>query len=826
MKHRIIAYAFMLLSVVIGGVCTQAQTVGEWKLYSLFNGGIDKVIDAKNKVYYLSAQRLYSYDKTSHETYSYSTDNVLNDTNITNIFYNVDKGYLLVIYDTANIDAILDKDDTVVNMSDIVNANLTYTKTINDVKFKNDRIYISTTFGLVVYNDNKFTVVESGIYGKNIQYICLSQDKLLAYTDENKYYIADATGHLNTFDKFALWRSGVCKMLVGTDNGFYEYDGATKVMTLRKMDWETPATLESVVTDITPLTYNKNQNGDCYFVTASEIVYISEADGSILNRVTLPEGVASQQIDFSKDLSSIWAGDASGLANYNIADGSVTVLAAKSTPEAITCDNVAYIRPSKDGSRVYISNIGTSTYKSNVESSNSAEWVVQRTDYIQDGVPHNAAVYDASAYKSWVIKYRTQNNSTAMYGGVGRFDVDPKDPERYVIANNFEGFYVVKNNEEVGRFDSENMNISNWYSPTSARGAFAFNVEFDPQGNLWCGYWPYKLPNGKVNTTGEYGPYLMLPRKYLDGDLSAVTKDCWQDSKHKGVDIGNKDMGSLFCKHSTIWFTWHGAWQNTLGVYQTQGTYDDVSDDVYFELEDLKDTDGGTFKPNRWICAAEDQNGAVWFGTTSGVGVLSKPAEVTASTQIARPKVPRNDGTNYADYLLDSEQINDISVDAANRKWICTENSGLYCVSADGSEIIENFTTDNSPLPSNTIYSVYCDPNSNLVYVGLSSGLMTYRTTTAPAQSDYSAVLAYPNPVRPEYTGWISISGLMDNSLVKIADASGNVVYQARSNGGMVVWDGCNPDGSRVNTGVYLVLASENENDSATSVVTKILVVK
>jgi hypothetical protein len=146
----------------------------------------------------------------------------------------------------------------------------------------------------------------------------------------------------------------------------------------------------------------------------------------------------------------------------------VTVLAAKSTPEAITCDNVAFIRPSKDGSRVYISNIGTSGYKSNVESFNSAEWVVQRTDYIQDGVPHNAAVYDASAYKSWVIKYRTQNNSTAMYGGVGRFDVDPKDPERYVIANNFEGFYVVKNNEEVGRFDSDNMNISNWYSPTSA----------------------------------------------------------------------------------------------------------------------------------------------------------------------------------------------------------------------------------------------------------------------------------------------------------------------------------------------------------------------
>jgi flagellar hook assembly protein FlgD len=112
------------------------------------------------------------------------------------------------------------------------------------------------------------------------------------------------------------------------------------------------------------------------------------------------------------------------------------------------------------------------------------------------------------------------------------------------------------------------------------------------------------------------------------------------------------------------------------------------------------------------------------------------------------------------------------------------------------------------------------------VYIGYTGGLITYRSTTSPAQSDYSAVLAYPNPVRPDYTGYITVSGLMENSLVKIADASGNVVFQTRSSGGMAVWDGCNADGSRVNTGVYFVLASQNENDNATSVVTKILVVK
>jgi len=134
----------------------------------------------------------------------------------------------------------------------------------------------------------------------------------------------------------------------------------------------------------------------------------------------------------------------------------------------------------------------------------------------------------------------------------------------------------------------------------------------------------------------------MLARKYLDGDLSAVTKDCWQVSKHKGVDAGYADMGSLFCKKSTMWFTWHSRWENPLGVYDTKGTYDDVSDDTFFELEGLKDTDGGSFTPARWICAAEDQNGAVWFGTSEGIGVISDPTKVKdTSFQITRPKVPR-----------------------------------------------------------------------------------------------------------------------------------------------------------------------------------------
>jgi flagellar hook assembly protein FlgD len=101
-----------------------------------------------------------------------------------------------------------------------------------------------------------------------------------------------------------------------------------------------------------------------------------------------------------------------------------------------------------------------------------------------------------------------------------------------------------------------------------------------------------------------------------------------------------------------------------------------------------------------------------------------------------------------------------------------------------------------------------------------------YNSDASPSAEDYSEVYAYPNPVRPEYTGFITITGLMENSLIKIADASGNVFFQGTSNGGMITWDGCDASGNRVKTGVYYVFASQNENGSSSGAVTKILVVK
>ena len=226
------------------------------------------------------------------------------------------------------------------------------------------------------------------------------------------------------------------------------------------------------------------------------------------------------------------------------------------------------------------------------------------------------------------------------------------------------------------------------------------------------------------------------------------------------------------------------------------------------------------------MCLTEDLSGYVWVGTTEGIFMFNPLAALSGSSvSVIRPKVPRDDGTGFADRLMDGIQVNDVAVDGANRKWIATQSTGLFLVNSDGTQIIKKFNTTNSPLATNTIYKVCCNPNGNSVYVTTPSGLYEYFSDSSPAASNYDDIYAYPNPVRPDYAGEVTIVGLMDNSLVKIADASGQVIKQLKSTGGMVTWDCCDDHGNSVKTGVYLVLCSQ-ANGGNEAVVTKVAIIR
>ena len=200
----------------------------------------------------------------------------------------------------------------------------------------------------------------------------------------------------------------------------------------------------------------------------------------------------------------------------------------------------------------------------------------------------------------------------------------------------------------------------------------------------------------------------------------------------------------------------------------------------------------------------KDRNGAIWVGTDLGPTVFDNPAGAFDPTIDAQsPLLNRR-------RLLANELITAIAVDGGNRKWIGTRN-GLYHVAPDGSQLLDTFTADNSPLPTNSIQTLAIEPTTGTVFIqtgtpNQTSGLVSYRGPATEPADALSKLTIFPNPVRPDFTGTVGINGLTDNATVKILDAGGQLVYETRSQGGTATWNLLDYRGRMAQTGIYLVV--------------------
>jgi hypothetical protein len=222
---------------------------------------------------------------------------------------------------------------------------------------------------------------------------------------------------------------------------------------------------------------------------------------------------------------------------------------------------------------------------------------------------------------------------------------------------------------------------------------------------------------------------------------------------------------------------------------------------------------------------AEDLDGNVWVGTDQGPLIYYNPENVFENDlKASRIKIPRNDGSGLADYMLGTEIITSIAVDGSNRKWLGTYSSGAYLLSPDGTVQIINHNEKNSPLFSNSIVSLAVDNKTGDVWLGTSKGLQSVRGDATAGEGKFTNVYTFPNPVREDFTGNVTITGLMRDSQIRITDISGNLVYETVSDGGQATWDLKIYNGQRVSTGVYLVFCASS--DGSQSFVTKMLVIR
>ncbi len=255
-------------------------------------------------------------------------------------------------------------------------------------------------------------------------------------------------------------------------------------------------------------------------------------------------------------------------------------------------------------------------------------------------------------------------------------------------------------------------------------------------------------------------------------------------------------------------------------VLNPNNTPFDTSDDVYKKLSSSSGMGG--LPSNTVLCLEKDLDGEIWVGTDRGLGVFYSPDLIFSNQNYdCAPIVVEQDG--ITEELFEDVSISDICVDGGNRKWIGTSSGGLFLLSEDGTQELLFFLKENSPLLSNNISAIGVQEKTGEVFIGTDRGLISFRGNATVGEENYSGVFVFPNPVRPNFEGVVSVVGLIENSIVRFADISGNVVFETRSFGGMASWDLFLPNNKKAATGVYLVFASSENGEEA--VVSKFLII-
>lgn len=773
------------MSLLPAGLSARQQAVGSWFTYPLYKGVPDRIVDTPANVYYLSLGRLYSYDKNNDETRDYI--DVLSDAGIAVIDYNAACKFLFIGYNNGNVDLLYDN-GRVVNLPDIKEAQIAYDKGINQVDFFQHLVYVATKFGLVVFDSDKGVVRKSGIYGKDIKAVGAQGDYIIINAD-NRNYAVNRMAQINRFDSF---------IDLGQIYNVAEMKGMGDYVLIRTNNQVRPASYDianakeyvvGTATSGSSAPFMRGSDGKVRAVVGGKL-YAYADKGTRTEEAAIPSALSGNAFGTWTGASSLWAGNADGVGQYDITGSSLTVKNDRMRPtDAVPMLKGAYFAASADGKYVYLVTSGDINTNNPASASNSDGYMCA---FLSDGT-----VVDVTPSKNLIAK-----NGTALtiLKGITAIAVHPDDPEMVVLATYANGVYFVKNGEQIGHV-----------VPSTRGRHHALHVDADK--NLWV-----------MNLDTENKAVMVLPASKFTGDVSKITASDWVTAKVSDFK-GNSDGEIVSIPGSNLIFFKDALYKDPLGVYDTNGTIGNTADDKCVLINDYFDQDGKSLLPIHYTALAVDKNNELWVGTDTGPFKIANPREAISGRATAhRLKVARNDGSNFADYLLDGEWVTSIAVDGSNNKWIATRSSGLYYVSADGGEILAHFTTENSPLPTNVINKIYVNPLGNEVYVATNLGVLCYSGFNSPGQPSYDDVYAYPNPVKPGYTGWITVKGLMDNSLVKIADSSGNVVYQGRSDGGMFAWDGCNSSGARVKSGVYYVFASQNDGGSSSAAVTKILI--
>jgi hypothetical protein len=733
---------------------------GQWRMHI----ATKSIAIASNNdlVYAIMDNGLIEYDIKNSELSEWSKVNGLSDINPSAIYYDKETNSFFIGYKNGNIDRI--KDNVVTNIPALKLASVSGKKQINAFKRNKNLIYVSTGLGVLVLNPSKNEVKDTyypNQQNEEILDVAFQNDSIIVLT---KNFAKIAHVNNTSLVDFQQWKNYQFLPNLSSER-FFKH--------IKK--WN-----DELFIQINDVAY---ANDSIYRITSNGLV----------NVIDLPFGIEINRFDIIND--KMYLSMQGGVFVYNKAMELIeTHLNQFYNAIGVTVSNNSVFIAEENNVIYESSSAGLKNLKHNGPPKNSFFTVKSNNNKMlfAGGTLSSAAAIDfnsAGAYifenENWTLIDRYNQNlwKDKFIWDVLSITVNPKNTNQiamglhcdYPLAIMEDGKNISTIYNEMNSLIEETHFQNGWSCIT--------DVLYDDDENLWMLNAFSKKPL-KVKTKNN---------EWFEFPISN--------------NIINSLTGKILIDENNI--KWFYVPNKGLYAFSDGGTLNDESDDKVVHINEGDNT--GALPSKNVTSIAMDLNNQLWIGTEKGFGILNNTANILEALpgeyNVNRIKLQFE---GNVEYLLGNVYITDIVIDGGNRKWIGTANSGIVLISENGNEILQTFTTDNSPLISNNIMDMEFNHQTGELFIVTDLGLVSYRSDASIGKNDYKDVSVFPNPVLPSFDGLITIQGIKANSDVKFTDIAGNLVFQTTSNGGTAVWNGKNLKGEKVAPGTYLIWTASN----------------
>lgn len=770
MKHFVVILFFLVSQL------TFAQNYEDrWTGYFSYVS-VKSISQGNDKIYGASENAIFIYDLSTNEIETISTINGLSGESISTIYYSENYNLLVIGYENGLIEVVIDGEEDVLTVVDIFEKQTIppNVKRINHFNEYNGYLYISTQYGISLFELSALEFGDTYFIGD------LGTQIDIAQTTVQGPYIFAATAE-----------NGIKRALVDDDN-LIDYQ-----------NWD-PIILSGGFKGIQVL------EEELYVAHSANNISRMDVNGGLTNVANFSAAI----VGFKSNNNLLTITTSTAIQAYStgfVLEGSVTAIPnyTYTLQSGYAFDNFFYLGTEDQG-----------VFKIPFSNTNQVEQI------LPDGPLLNKSfAIDASPGQLWTVfgevtttynpnpeDYRglsnlrdgtwtniTYDELSDTFGGKVISDlvnvtINPDDPNEAYVSSFKKGLLKLEGQAPAFFYDQDNsaLELPTFINPPSAIGIRLYGSEFDSSGNLWMVQSLYNNGLIKLSPSGQFQKIDVTPIINGEGEQAFT-------------DVAITREGYVF---------FGTAQGGLIGYNPNTNSFNRLQEGV---------GNGDIPKGDVRTLAVDNQN-RLWIGTSKGLRVLYSVGgffEEDADID-AQPIIILEDGVPQE--LLYELFITDIEVDGSNNKWISTSTSGVFYLSSSGQETLLRFTNDNSPLPTNNVQDIAIDSFTGTVYFATTKGLVAYNGTATAPRDNLENVYAFPNPVRPGYTGNVTIDGLTADANVKITDIEGNLVFEETSEGGSVLWDTTAFGKYRVASGVYLVLITTE--DALETKVSKIMVIR